>query len=826
MPHHPDDSRYPHLTLVRQDISFDRRRRPAPPTPPPNRGGRQYFGGVFVQRLTDLEQEVRQRPLPVRGVAPHLVFRIPVVVGVALDTLTERLEDAGLTIVSIEPDKAVVAFRDDADLSEFKKALAGYQKGPRINPKTQRLYETTKWDVFEYIEAEQMRSWGRNDRIGARLKTEAGEGAARLVADRLYFVDVELWHRGSHASAQADLRELTEFVRSGQQREERVCDKFEGESVCLARVAIMGGKLDRLLEMPIVAEVDLPPVPIFDNIQASRATPRNFPPPARPDHNGPRVCILDSGITANHPLLAANVGHAVAILTIGNDPSDQHGHGTLVAGLAVFGNVRTCYESGLFSSPITLFSARVLNDRNEFDDEKLIINQMRTAIKVFYASPYNCRVFNLSLGTNGSAFENGKIRQTYWAEALDNLARELRILLVVPSGNNSTVRTTRADDAEAVMQSYPALLFEPEARLCDPGTASLALTVGSLAEYDVPSVRHGVDRNDIVRPIAQSRQPSPFTRTGPGVSNAIKPDFVDYGGNLVFSGFCNHRRVDCEQGTAVMSFSREPMRELFAFDVGSSFAAPRVARCAAIVWHHLRIQLDRDPHPNLVRALLATAAVVPEEAATVLGGVQDNAVLKACGYGVLDTEFALESGDRRVTLIAEGLVKLDMCEIYEVPVPEEFMNAAGKKTITVSLAFDPPVRRRRQNYLGVHMNFDLIRGKTLDEIVRAYEAIGPHEDADAAIQAPYKLTAKPAPQPRGGGYARKKSTLQKGIYEFSRRSDYGDYYLVIRAERKWAPAEIEGQDYAVAVTLQAEEPRLFAIVEARVRQRIRARPHV
>jgi hypothetical protein len=310
------------------------------------------------------------------------------------------------------------------------------------------------------------------------------------------------------------------------------------------------------------------------------------------------------------------------------------------------------------------------------------------------------------------------------------------------------------------------------------------------------------------------------------VSNAIKPDFVDYGGNLVFAGFGNHRRVECEPGTAVMSFSREPMRGLFAFNVGSSFAAPRVARCAAIVWHHLRTQLGRDPHPNLVRALLATAAVVPDEAAMVLDGVPNHAVLKACGYGLLDIEFALESGDRRVTLIAEGSVQLDQYDIYEVPIPEEFIAAAGRKTITVSLAFDPPVRRRRQEYLGVHMNFDLIRGKTLDEIVRAYKA-GPHEDADSAIQAPFKMPADPAAQPRGGGYVRKKSTLQKGVYKFLRPNDYGNiYYLVVRAERKWAPVEIEGQDYAVAVTLQAEEPRLFSVVEARVRQRIRARPRV
>ena len=829
MPHHPDDARYPHLPLVKQNLSFDRRRRPAPPAAPPDRGGRAHFGSTFTKQLDAIQQEAQHQPPAARGIAPHLVFRIPVVASTSVETLTERLRDVGLTIVSIEPDKAVVAFRDVADLTEFKRALRQYQRGPRINPRTQRPFASTKWDVFEYVEADQMRSWSKADRIGPRLREQAGIEAQRLERDRLYVVDVELWHRGTQQAATSDLRELASFIQEQHGSAEKILDKYAGESICLAKIAVRGAKLSRLLELPIVAEVDLPPVPIFDAMGAYRATRRDFPTPPRPDPDGPRLCILDSGITANHPLLAANVGHAEAILTTDTDPSDQHGHGTMVGGLAVFGNVRACFETGSFASPITLYSARVLNDRNEFDDERLIINQMRAAIETFVAEPYKCRVFNLSLGAQSSAFENGNLRQTHWAEALDNLARELKVLLVVAAGNNPAARAESPDEAERILQSYPAIILEPEAGISDPGTAALAITAGSIVEDDTPGVRHGVDRNDIVRPIAQRNQPSPFTRAGPGVAGAIKPEFVDYGGNLVFSGLLNLRRIAKEPGTAVMSFSREPLRKLFAYDVGASFAAPRIARIAAILWHRLRNQLDGDPHPNLVRAVLATAAIVPEEAQNCLTPVQDHAVVKACGYGRLDEELARESADRRVTLIAHGSVQLDHFVIYEVPIPPEFMDAQGQKRITVGLAFDPPVRRRRQEYLGVHMNFYLIRGKTLEEVINAYRAVGPHEEADAAIQGACNLTFEPPPQPRDGGYIRKKSTLQQGVHIFKRRGgrDYGDvYYLVVRAERKWAPAEIETQDYAVAVALQADDPQLYSVVEARISQRLRARAQV
>ncbi len=150
--------------------------------------------------------------------------------------------------------------------------------------------------------------------------------------------------------------------------------------------------------MDIVAEVEFPPIPVFDSLAARRATRRDFPTPPRPTRGGPSVCTLDSGVASNHPLLASNIGHEEAILTRVLSPADAHGHGTMVGALAVFGDIRAFYLAGQFASEITLYSARVLNVENRFDDEKLIIHQMQQAIEIFKAPPYNCRVFNLSLG--------------------------------------------------------------------------------------------------------------------------------------------------------------------------------------------------------------------------------------------------------------------------------------------------------------------------------------------------------------------------------------------------------------------------------------------
>jgi hypothetical protein len=69
------------------------------------------------------------------------------------------------------------------------------------------------------------------------------------------------------------------------------------------------------------------------------------------------------------------------------------------------------------------------------------------------------------------------------------------------------------------------------------------------------------------------------------------------------------------------------------------------------------------------------------------------------------------------------------------------------------------------------------------------------------------------------------STLQRREWSFSRTDDkYGDtYYLMIQARRNWAPAEITTQDFGLAVTIAADEPRLYNQIQQRVRARERVR---
>ncbi|WP_047812324.1 S8 family peptidase [Rhodopirellula islandica] len=780
------------------------------------------------QRLDEMEGQLNRRPAPPSAVQPHLVFRVPLVKSAPPLQMKELLEGAGISVVSIEADNAIIAFRDELDLTSFREVLDGYEQGPATNPKTGQPYKSTGFDAIEYIQIEQMRLWNREDRITKRLADAIGLSGEAIDSDKCYVVDVELWHRGSVELARAATVELKLAIQSSNDPNDRVCDTFIGQLICLARISVKGATLSRLLDLDIVGEIELPTQPSFDIQQARRATERDFPATPRPPVDGPSVCVVDSGIATNHPLIANNIGHAESILTTTETATDQNGHGTMVGGLAVFGSVLGCYEDGSFASPVTLYSARVLNDENRFDDEELIIHQMRRAIEVFTRDPYRCRVFNMSLGGD-SAWKQNSDRQSIWAECLDILAREFNVLLVISAGNHDLGFGFSPEEAEAILTTYPEYLFRDECGLTEPATAAIPITVGGIAEHDAPEVLRGAGKNDINLGIARPHQPAPLTRIGLGINDAIKPEFVASAGNLSFRGFAGSKQVDVERGMSVMSLSNEPTKQLFAFDNGTSMAAPLVARTAAAVWHKLRDELGEEPQANLVRSILAASATVPMPAQDLIAPRHGKeGIRKVCGYGKIDDDFALQSGDRRPTMYYQGAIPIDTFAIFEVPIFDEFRDANGKKRITVSLAFDPPVRRRRAEYLGVRMQYALIRGKSVDEIENAYRALEEQERAyygrtGEKPQGAFQGSAKCNLQPSSKVLA--SSTLQRSSWEFMKsKAEYGDsYYLIVRCDRRWAPESFIMQNFAVTVTLEADEPRLFNLVRNRIRLRDRLR---
>ncbi|NVL89523.1 MAG: S8 family peptidase [Desulfobacterales bacterium] len=860
--------RYAHLLLPRAEVELERRQRRgfSVVSPKPFAEHGSQINTQVGSALQQFQSRAQRRP---PGIDPKLLLRIRLERAGAIPD--DEWRKNGLILVSEERDGVTVLLAGEPELLAFQHRLRDYQHGPRPQKKTSAkqeilpegmkfpdlLKDKIQYDadkkqlIFEGVMSQEekdellklspddryqkavealfqnsqkppyaslfdailkVREYGPEDRKGKLLQE------ATLESTKEYALDLELWHPGDTNVARQSLSQVETFIS---QQGGRVVDRYIGTSVCLARVIVQGNIIDQLLQLEPVAKLDLPPRPTLTVAEVSRLTLEDFPPITRPPSEAPRVCVLDSGIATGHPMLSPAVGDSISVPSSLGSSIDEHGHGTQVAGLALYNDISECIRTRQFSPSLWVMSAKVTKMEDgpfgreiRFPDEKLISTQMREAIEYFYRE-HECRVFNISLGDDRLVYDGGK--PSIWAWTLDDIARELDVIIIVSSGNSPVLQT---DDPKDNLDGYPKYLLCAENRIVEPSTAAIPLTVGSLAHSEAPRGAGG--RDDIaLRAVAQKDMPSPFTRIGPGIGGAVKPELCEYGGNLVFDHRLN-RLQDKNLEVEIVSFCHDyATGRLFAWDKGTSLAAPKVTHYAAQL-----LSIFPRSSVNLVRALLVSSASIPEVAKEVLSVSGNDEYLKVCGYGKPNFNVAAYSFDNRVTLFAENELLGDRFHVYEIPLPDIFRHTRGKRSITVTLAFDPPTRHTRKDYLGFTMKFWLVRGKTLKEVERIFVKTKPREETVQGISgARFECDLKP------GHRIRERGTLQKGIFSMSRNPDetYGDtYYLVVQCVRNWSYEE--KQRYAVVVALEhlSLEATLFERVSLyqAVQEQIEARERI
>ena len=519
-------------------------------------------------------------------------------------------------------------------------------------------------------------------------------------------------------------------------------------------------------------------------------------PVQAPAAGSPVIGIIDSGLTSAHPLMEGVVAGVFGLPeTLGDD--DAKGHGTPVSGIAVFGDLRAHVERGNFEARCFVASAKVVNEHGKFSDDFLVPSHMDQAIRRL-AADYGCRVINISLGDKDRMASE---KPSPWAAVLNDLARELDLVIVVSAGN----RVNLSKFGDGIVEAYPQCLLDDEARILEPGTAINVLTVGSLAH----SNGLGPEDEEMVGvvPLTQIDWPSPFSRTGPGVGKVIKPDFVDYGGTLVFDGPSQSLKDGKDKSTAgVISLNHNYLVRMLTSVSGTSFAAPLAVYKAALV---------RDAFPdasaNLVKALSAISAERPESADVCFPDLKDEQIYNVFGHGVIDVEKALSSDDNRVILYREDNLDVDRFAVFEVPVPDLFQTANGRRHIRVALCFDPLVRHTRLDYAGLTMSFDLFRGATAEQVFDACRKWQQDEGDPFKLVAASKCKMTPAMRQRSNG------ALQCGTF-IAKRSleNYGDkYYVAVRCEGGWASTITGNQRFAIAVELQHEaEIQIYQQIQA------------
>jgi subtilisin family serine protease len=786
------------------------------------RGNPRDHGSKLIEETQEVLDgfEERRNTSPA-AINPKLIFRLRLDPKGNLDE--EQLRTTGLRVLARAPDGAIVVFPDGDSLDELRRRLeeyAGVRQGHQ----------------YAYLGAIQsVESLTPADRTGVRLS------ARPLADDEIALLDIEVWHTGNLADCVQRIGEVTALLTS---RNLGVTDWFTGTSVCLMRARVDQDALHSLLSIDYIKEVDRRPAPTFEMRDVVQLDLTQLDVDDHVPEGLTGVVVIDSGVTQAHPLLKAVLGDAQVFpdalrqrVTGGADDGDEThgGHGTAVAGIAVYGDVGGCIAARSFTPTAQLFSARVTDDANQYDEVELIEHQLEEAVSYFVTNYPSAKVFNISLGDSRVVYDDGRY-QFRLAAVVDELAyryRDREIVFVISSGNFDPDGLTH----EEVLAEYPSYLLDsPNARVIDPATAALALTVGGLSYGSGQHLPNAIGVDGIERLVAGERGwPAPFTRVGPGVDGAIKPDLVHFAGDTRFE---RHERM----GAAVAAHAGVPSTakdfappggRLFRTVAGTSFAAPQVANLAARLFHDMPGATS-----NLIKALIIGSARVPSARPPALQSQKpwDSDVLRLYGNGQPDYSRARWSDTNEVLLLTEGVIALDSFQLYTLPsLAAEFLTANGTFSISISLAYDPPTRHTRMDsYLGVGMEFALFRNVSPDAVAAALRVWNEEEREnleESGLPSLGTLRAAGAP-PVGvdlkpGVRARGKGTLQKGTVEISRANwkyDGNSLVLAVICRRRWAPSELDEQRFALVASLHHDNPEVD--VYAHVREQVRVREDV
>lgn len=429
------------------------------------------------------------------------------------------------------------------------------------------------------------------------------------------------------------------------------------------------------------------------------------------------ITVLDTGVNNGHvllqPVLADEDCHAV-------DPTwgvtDHHGHGTLMSGVAAYGDLQACLEA---TSPVqlqhVLESVKILPPYGTNDPQLYgyITNQALSRAEI--AAPDRLRIACLAV-TAKDGVDGG--RPSSWSAAIDQLTSgyddDIRRLFVVAAGNV---------DAGA-WSTYPQ--GNLDASIHDPGQSWNALTVGAYTE------KARVTNPDLVDhvPVAAPGGLSPFSstsRTWDAKRWPSKPDIVLEGGNLLQGP---DDFITEEDDIRLLSTGHQPTRRQLEYHSMTSAATAQAA------WMAAQIQAAYpQAWPETVRGLLVHSARWTDEMKRQFlssGNKTDYAnLLRVCGYGVPDLDRAVNCYRNSLTLIAqEELQPFEVSpehgrrsqrtkemHLHKLPWPRDILLSLGEVEVTLRITLSYFVEpspgevgwENRYRYASHALRFDLNR---------------------------------------------------------------------------------------------------------------------
>jgi hypothetical protein len=402
----------------------------------------------------------------------------------------------------------------------------------------------------------------------------------------------------------------------------------------------------------------------------------------QPPANAPYVCLFDTGLNNGHPLLQP-VAHNGDLHTYRpewnvDDRWGTHGHGTSMAGIAVYGDLTDALASqGPWQLTHRLESVKVFSQLSPHPIELYGAVTIESANRV-EVIPDRKRVYCMAISTTDS---RDRGRPSSWSASIDALtsgaADRQRRLMVLSAGNTDL----------ASRRDYPNSNLTDGVH--DPGQAWNAITVGGYTEKALVDQARYPGWEALASP--GDLAPCACTSlTWKGTKWPYKPDIVLEAGNM--ARHADHTDPDyIDDALQLLSTPRNFVtnRPLTTFG-DTSAAAAAAARFAAMLWaKYPRLT------PEAVRALIIHSATwtapMVQRFTYAPGEVDYDGLMRCFGYGVPNQRRLLSSADNSLTLIAQGSiqpfykegsdVKYRELKLHGLPWPVEILQQLGETEV-------------------------------------------------------------------------------------------------------------------------------------------------